>query len=158
MLEVPILKEIRDYETKLVGPLSFRGLICSGAAIIGAYGIYSIQKLMGIAEPEGFLCFLGALPGGAFMVIKPYGLKLEVYLKTAFIDTVMAPKKRPYCIENPYYELLKQCEEDNSYSDNEDANNLEIINTENTDNKKSKKNHTKNNKNKKLPPELTSYK
>lgn len=108
MLEIPILKEIRAYETKLIGPLSFRGLICVSASVAGAYAAYALQMyVLGMDTPLGWLCFVAAVPGAAFWVIKPYGLKLEVYLKSAFVDTFVAPKRRVYQQELTYASLTK---------------------------------------------------
>lgn len=105
MIEVPILKEIREYKAKTIGSLTTRELICGIGATAGAYLMYGIQKWAGIENPQGFLMMLGAIPGVMFLT-KPYGLKFEVYLKSAFVDSVLAPTIRIYRPENPYYELL----------------------------------------------------
>lgn len=107
MIEVPILKEIRSYESKLVGPFTLRQTVCAVVAIGGSYLMYTLQKMAGIEEPEGFFMLLGAVPGALLGWVKPYGLKFEVYMKSAFVDSVLAPTIRPYKPENPWYDMLK---------------------------------------------------
>lgn len=148
MIEVPILKDIRSYETYLIGHFTTRQLICGGIAIGGAYLVYYAQKLMGIEEPVKALMLVAAVPGAAFGWVKPYGLKLEKFLKTAFIDNFIAPKVRPYKIENPIQELVK-------YSGMLDEDDTEIVGEEDGKKKVRKKVKTKN---KDLPEEWQSYK
>lgn len=108
MIEVPILKEIRTYETKVVGPLSFRGLVCGTIAVACAYGAFAAQKfLLHMESPVGIICMIAAVPAIMFWIVKPYGMKLETYLKTAFIDNMLAPQKRPYKQEYTYDVLFK---------------------------------------------------
>lgn len=142
-IEVSIPKEIRNYESKLVGPFSARKIVCLSVAIVGSVGMYQLQKIMGLERPSGMPCFLGALPGAIF-IFKPYGMKMEKFLKAAFIDNFIAPKNRIYKVENQlskYYGFI---------DDNEDS--LELINLEtkykddleNTSKEKEKKILTKN--------------
>ena len=108
MIEVPVLKDIRAYKTKVVGPFSTRELICAIIAIGCAYACYFVQtKLLGMEEMNGFVVMLAALPGALFGWVRPYGLNFESYMKAVFIDSVLAPKVRPYKPENPYYKIMK---------------------------------------------------
>lgn len=143
MIEVPVLKDIRAYKTKVVGPLSTRELFCALFAVGGAYAAYFVQtSLLGMEEMNGFVTMLAALPGAAFGWVRPYGLNFEVYLKAVFIDSVLAPTVRPYRPENPYYKILKKSKE-------EDTDNLE---------NKKKQSKSKKIKRKDLPSEWQSGK
>lgn len=143
MLEIPILKEIRAYETKLVGPLSLRGLICMLVAAAGTYGSYFIQtKLIGLSQPVGPLMFIAAIPGVSFLILKPYGLPLEKYLKSSFIDAFVAPKQRPYKQEICYKTFAEEMMNEPTFFDDEEETEEPV----------------KKSKNKKLPEELTAYK
>lgn len=145
MLEIPILKEIRAYETKLIGPLSLRGLICMAIAVAGAYGSYFIQtKIAGLSQPVGPLILIAALPGVSFLAVKPYGLPLEKYLKSSFIDSFLAPKQRPYKQEICYEVFAEGMINEPTFFDDEEEAEEPMKNS-----KKSKK---------KLPEELTAYK
>ena len=146
MLEIPILKEIRAYETKLVGPFSLRGLICMLVATAGAYGSYFIQtKLIGLSQPVGQLILIAAIPGVLFLVLKPYGLPLEKYLKSSFIDAFVAPKQRPYKQEICYKIFAEGMMNEPTFFDDEEETEEPVKNG-------------KKSKNKKLPEELTAYK
>lgn len=146
MLEIPILKEIRAYETKLVGPLSLRGLICMLVAAAGAYGSYFIQtKLIGLSQPVGPLILIAAMPGVSFLIFKPYGLPLEKYLKSSFIDAFVAPKQRPYKQEICYKTFAEGMMNEPTFFDDEEETEEPVKNG-------------KKSKNKKLPEELTAYK
>lgn len=149
MIEVPVLKEIRSYETKVVGPLTLRGLVCMSIAAAGAYILYAIQKYLIGITPVGMLCCMGAAPGVAFLVIKPYGLKLEKYIKSAFIDNLIAPRVRPYKQEMNYDALYANyILKDTSFEECSEEN-LSVEELPKKKNKKKKKN---------LPPELIGYK
>jgi len=145
MLEVPILKEIRSYETKVIGPLTFRQLVGGAVCMVGCYLSYFIQmKLAG--NFWGFLVFCGALPGFLYGWVRPYGLKFEVYLKTVFIDNVLAPKVRPYVVENPYHEFINSNENIEDDGLNENSENIETVK------------NTKKPKKKKVSSEYKGYK
>lgn len=93
MLEAQIPKDIRKYETKLVGPFTTRQIIFVIIACVLAYITYIFTK-----APEG--CVLVAIPPVVFGYIKPYGMPLEKFIKTAFISNVLSPKNRLYKVNN----------------------------------------------------------
>ncbi len=99
-IEVAIPKEIRSYESKIIGAFSVRKLACAGIAVAGSVAVYQLQaQALNLAKPSGIPCFIAALPGAMFM-FRPYGLPMELFLKAAFIDNFIAPKDRIYQIEN----------------------------------------------------------
>lgn len=142
MIEVSILKDIRAYETKLIGPLSLRSTILAGVAGLGAYIAYFVQNnLLGITPMSIFIA-IGALPGAMFLVLKPCGLPLEKYIKSAFVDAVLAPKYRPYKQEFTYDKINKAINWD-EISDNLEEDDALLYKEDEEEMKKDKKKKAK---------------
>ena len=59
---------------------------------------------------DSFVYFIVAIPPLLFGWFKPYGMKLEVFLRTAVISLFIAPKHRKFIINNYYHELEKQAD------------------------------------------------
>ena len=104
MIEMAIPKNIMEYEATLVGPLTTRQAICLGASAALLYAGYNVVHGLMPDIPWDSL-----VPAGVFLVApivaflyKPYGMPMEVYLKTAFKHSILAPKKRQYVTKNIY--------------------------------------------------------
>ena len=83
MIEIRITKEISDYEPKLLGPLTLRQSACVAA---GAPFCYLIIRYLGpllTTEVAMFFCFIPAGLAYAFGWAKPYGMKMEQFLRAA---------------------------------------------------------------------------
>ncbi|MGN0673132.1 MAG: PrgI family protein [Anaerovoracaceae bacterium] len=111
MIEIKIPKEVTKYEAKLVGPFTARQCVTLLIFVpIIAFCYINLSKVVNstvalyICTPIGGI---GALIGW----IKPYGLPLEKYLKSMFINSFIAPSVRLYKTEN-YYDLLKKSAEE----------------------------------------------
>lgn len=102
MIEGPIPKDIRKYETKTLGPFTSRQIVCGTIAAAIAYVIYQGCKNYMSGTSALCLALIPAIPILSFSVFKPYGMTLEKFLKTAFILNVMAPKIRKYKTNNIY--------------------------------------------------------
>ena len=104
MIEAQIPKDIRKYESKLVGPFTLRQLICfligCGCAFLG----YKIIGPIFGSDNSVTVAFFLAIPAIAFGWVKPYGMTLEKFLQTALISNFIAPKHRKYKIKNAYKE------------------------------------------------------
>ena len=104
MIEAQIPKDIRKYESKLVGPFTLRQLICF---LIGCgcafFGYKIIGPIFG-SDNSVTVAFFLAIPAIAFGWVKPYGMTLEKFLQTALISNFIAPKHRKYKIKNGYKE------------------------------------------------------
>lgn len=110
MLEIPILKDIREYETKLVGPFTTRKLLCTIVAAGFGYASYAAQiYLIGMSKPLFPIIFTAAAIPLLFAT-KPYGLKFEVFLKTAFFCNYVCPKNRIFKTFNVYDKIIKEAE------------------------------------------------
>lgn len=106
-IEIKIPKEITQYEAKFVGPFTLRQTVCVGICMPTCIGIYNgLSPLLG-SNTAGYFCILPA--GAAFLFgwYKPYGMKFEQFVRSAFINNVLAPNKRKYRTENLYDNIHK---------------------------------------------------
>lgn len=108
MIRMPVPKEIRKYETKLIGPLTSRQFIClmiasllTGSICYLLHTKYELNMnlIMTVLIPIGGIC-------GAF-ASKPYGMKFENYIFNYIIDNFLAPAKRKFSSENYYSKITK---------------------------------------------------
>jgi len=111
MIEIRITKEIRDYEPKIVGPFTMRQAIC---LLIGAPICYFIIKFLSpifTIDVAAFFCVIPAGIGFAFGWAQPYGMKMEKFLKSIFVNRILAPTYRAFKIENRHEIILNKLEE-----------------------------------------------
>lgn len=103
MIEIRVPKEIKQYEAKLIGPLTMRqSVIC---AIFTPICVLTYHVVRSFASFDA-ACFAVMLPAALIALfgwVRPYGMKMEVFLRSIFINIVIAPSKRPYVTEN-YFE------------------------------------------------------
>lgn len=100
MIEIRITKEISDYEPKLLGPLTLRQSACVAA---GAPFCYLIVRYLGpilTTEVAMFFCFIPAGIAYAFGWARPYGMKMEQFLRSVFVNRFLAPTHRKYKCRN----------------------------------------------------------
>lgn len=109
MMEIPVPKDIREYEPTLIGPFTTRHIICIGVMIALVYGVYLLEKAFGVEDPMEFPIFLiFAIPPFLVGWFKPYGMHFEVFAQRAFRDNFIAPSKRPYRVENMWYNIIEK--------------------------------------------------
>ena len=110
MIEIEIPKDIRAYETKLIGPLSGRKAACVGIATPIALVAWNLLESFP-TDTRLILSAIFCLPVLLFWWLKPFGMKLEDFLKTTFVSTVLSPKRRLYVTENVYGYSYKEIQE-----------------------------------------------
>ena len=120
-IEIKIPKEIRKYEAKAVGPFTLRQLICLLICVPVCVGLYILVKPYVGVDVAGFIVFPPAAVGWLFGWCKPYGMKFEKYMKTMFINSFLAPKKRVYKTENFYACVLKEIAREDEEANLENA-------------------------------------
>lgn len=101
MIEIEIPKDIRKYETKLIGPLTTRQTICAVGACAIAFAVSKITTFV----PQDLQFFVIALPALPFLLIgwvKPYGMHFEQFVASTFVSTILSPKYRKYKTKNVY--------------------------------------------------------
>lgn len=103
MLEVAIPNDILKYETKIIGPLSKKELICVSAAGLLSLGFYKVANGLMPIDMMGFVIIMICLP---FLICgwcpPPHGIPVEKFAIMVFKTMFLYPRKRLYKIENNY--------------------------------------------------------
>ena len=107
-IKIKIPKEINEYEPKVAGPLTLRQLCIVLVLAPIIYLIYFKAKPVLGSTLALWLIFFPSVIGYVFGWTKPYGMKFEDFVSSAFISNVLSPKKRLYKSENIYETLHKQ--------------------------------------------------
>ena len=110
MIEIEIPKDIRAYETKLIGPLSGRKAACVGISAPIALVAWNLLESLP-TDSRLIISAILCLPILLFGWFKPFGMKLEDFLKTTFVSTILSPKRRLYVTENVYGYNYKEIQE-----------------------------------------------
>lgn len=101
-IELDIPKDIMTYETKLIGPLSLRQLVCGVpmVVIMGASTLF-LSKIISsdVAIFAGLVC---ALPFMLCGWVKIQGLPFEKFAMSTAKSMFLAPAKRKYVIKNTF--------------------------------------------------------
>lgn len=141
MLQIVIPQDIRKYEPTLLGAFTTRQVIWGLIMMIGVYVIWGIEKALGVDPMTAPVWIIALIPGVLFGWIKPYGMKMEAFLASAFVSNVLAPKYRIYQIDN-FYDHMKDEEEERESKSTKS--------NKSTKTKKKKKHKSQN-------PELVAY-
>lgn len=104
MIEIEIPKDIREYESKLIGPFTTRQLLCGIGLVLSCYLSYkaAVSVLGDESSLKFFFPMICAIPFGLVGWVKPYGMHFEKFAKSVFVSLVLAPAKRFYKIDNVY--------------------------------------------------------
>ena len=107
MVERKVPRDIRVYETKLLGNLSVRQIICFSIAIgVSSIFVFLIARPLGIStDIMVYGVLLIGIPSLAFGYVKPKGMYLEVFIKDVLLYQMLAPKWRKP--RNSIYEKKK---------------------------------------------------
>ena len=108
MVEIRITRELGDFEPKFAGPFTLRQAICLLFGAVPCYFLYMYLRPYMPVDVIGFLCFIPASIAAAFGWFKPYGMKMEIFLRSIFITTFLAPAARKYCGPNRTQVLLEK--------------------------------------------------
>lgn len=94
MIKSRIPKDIRKYETKLVGPFTLRQTICIAVAVALDVVVLSICTLLKISMDTMIMVLMFVdVPIMAFSK-KIGGVNMEVYIKEVLFDSLMSPAKK----------------------------------------------------------------
>lgn len=102
MVEMRITKEIGNYKPRVVGPLTFRQLVCVGIAAPFCYFIYKYLSPHLTRDLAGFFCILPAAVAALFGWCHPYGMNTEQFIRSVFVNVFLAPSHRKYRTENQF--------------------------------------------------------
>lgn len=106
-IEIKITKELGNYKPKLIGPLTARQALCLVIAAPIAIQIYTKLGDIVTKDVAGFFVFPIAAIAWFFGWREPYGMPAEKFLKSIFVNVLLAPQHRKYKIENTYETLTK---------------------------------------------------
>lgn len=96
MIEIRINKDIGSYKPKIMGPFTGRQLVC---VIIGWAAAMLIYFLTAPCLTQSSALFLAFIPAGAAVMfgwVKPLGIPMERFLKSAFVSMFLTPSIRRY--------------------------------------------------------------
>lgn len=117
-IELKVTKEIGNYESKVFFGLTLRQLLSLLIAAPAVWFIYSKLSPYMSRESLGFVCMaFGAIPC-AFGFVKPYGMPTEKFLKSIFINRILAPQKRKYKTANVHDKYIKNLETQKEEAEN----------------------------------------
>ena len=96
MIEAKVPKDIRVYETKLVGPLTGRELVCSVLMLTSAIITYNICCTVFDMSLDMFVYvgIIACLPFAALGWYKPHGMRMETYIQRVAMYNAIAPLYR----------------------------------------------------------------
>lgn len=114
MIEMKIPKEIRRYESKLIGPFTGRQTAC----VIGMAGVVGVVKFLLAdiipSDVQSLVAMLVCVPLMLFGWYKPYGMKFEEFAMLWYFTSFRSAPKRKYKSKSYYDELLNQKNEKKS--------------------------------------------
>jgi len=111
MIEVQVTKEITDYEPKLIGPFTVRQTLCLVVALPICYVILRFLSPHLTRDVALFFLFIPAVFAYAFGWCKPYGMKMEKFLRAVFVTRFLAPIHRRYRTANTVEAIIHNAEE-----------------------------------------------
>lgn len=118
MIEVEIPSDIKEYEPKIIGPITKRIAICLiGIAATSLIG-YSILNQIFDNSLRILIPLIFDVPWALIAAYKPYGMKFEKYFISQLYTTIIPPKHRKYTVENIYEKFEQEITTgENSQSD-----------------------------------------
>jgi len=111
MIEIRITNEIGSYEPKFIGPFTLRQVICLAVGAFFCYAIYIVTFPYLPFDVAGFLCCIPAAIAVLFGWVKPYGMRMEKFIKSVAVNILLAPTHRRYKTKNTHEQLLHALEE-----------------------------------------------
>jgi len=107
MAFVPVPRDMSKIKTKVVGPLSFRQIVCLGTAVaIGLPTYFAVRGAIG--NSAAVLVMMGVmLPAFFIAMYEKDGQPAEKVLRNIIRSMLFFPAKRPYKTEN-FYNLIEK--------------------------------------------------
>ena len=111
-LEIKVPKDIRQYHESVFFGLSIRQLVCSGAALGTAVGVYfGLQGVLGW-ETVSWVCVLCAAPFAIAAFFSFNGLNLEQFIVAWLRSEFLFAGPRLFKTDNTYRTILAAVERD----------------------------------------------
>ena len=110
MIEVQVTKEITDYEPKLIGPFTVRQTLCLAIALPFCFVILRYLSPYLTRDVALFFVCIPAAFAWAFGWCKPYGMKMEQFLRAVYVTRFLAPIHRRYRTVNTVETIIREAE------------------------------------------------
>ena len=108
MIERYITKDVGSFQTKFLGPFTFRQTVCLTLSAPICWSIYKYLSPVLSTDLTGFLIFIPASIAVAVGWLRPYGMPVEKFLKSVIISMVLAPRDRKYRTVNQHELRIQQ--------------------------------------------------
>lgn len=113
-MEIPVNKEIRDYQESIYFGLSVRQFLFSAAAVGAAVLVYFLLHEAVGTETVSWVCVLCAAPLAAMGFFRYHGMTFERFAWAWIKAEILMPRRLHFRAENYYYETLRNVLEDES--------------------------------------------
>lgn len=111
MLEIEMPQNIMNYEPKIAGIAPMRTMVCLGAAAgLGFFAYNVIGPLTNDTVRIISMLIFAGIP--ASFMVKPFGLKMEIFLFKIMLPWLFSTKLRIYRSENAYEEEFKKLQKE----------------------------------------------
>lgn len=128
MVEREVLKDIKEYKPRFIGPLSLRNFVCGGIGVVCGLSVAAITYALGFIIPVCMLTGgIACVPGFVCGWFEPYGVPFEKFIVSFFQLSFIAPKKRKYAVENYDLYAPEQSEKPLTKAEKKELKNLENI-------------------------------
>ena len=107
MVEYDNEQGIGSYESKFLGPLTFRQTVCLSIGVPICWSMYHHLAPILSKDLVGFLVAVPASLCAAIGWCKPYGMKTENYLKAVLFCRFLHPRKLLYKVVNQHEKAIK---------------------------------------------------
>lgn len=108
-MEIQINKDVGSYEPKIIGPFTTRQAVCLMIGVPVCIGIYKYGSAFLPADAVSFLLLIPAAITWLFGWMKPYGMPMERFVKSIFVNMILAPGNRSYKTEQTHEKLSSYC-------------------------------------------------
>lgn len=125
MIEININKDVGSYEAKLIWQFTARQTICVAIAAPICWFIYKNAAPVLSGDTAGFLMLIPAAIAFLFGWRKPYGMPMEKFIESVFVNMALAPSHRKYKTENVHekaFAVLEQHALEVAVSENPQSN------------------------------------
>ena len=100
MVDIYVEQDIGSYQSKFIGPLTFRQTVCLAVGVPICWGMYQYLTPLLSRDTVGFLVSIPAFFCAAIGWCRPYGMKTEQYLKALIFCRILCPRKLKYKVAN----------------------------------------------------------
>lgn len=148
MIEVEMMKDIRKYEGKFIGPFTKRQICCVGISLIYEVPFVAFFKFIPM-ETRLIIASILFIPMYICGWQKKYGMGYEIYMTRLIYRICMVPSKRIYKNNNIYRQFRNQLIKEKQVAEMKELSKMK---------KSDKKDSSKRNKSEPVPAEFVPYK